>query len=192
MSEPLRQATKIMVVRHAEKPAADPPPHGVTFDGERESESLTVRGWQRAGALCSLFAPPGGTFQHPALAEPRFLFASKPTRRNGSRRPVETITPLAEKLAIRINTNYSKLEAEEMVEEVFLCAGVVLVSWQHEFIPKIANLVLGNKTTAPQDWPEDRYDLVWVFDLDPAAARYGFRQVPQSLLMGDWATPIKA
>lgn len=191
MSEATREATKIMVVRHAEKPSGDPPPYGVTAEGERESESLTVRGWQRAGALCPLFAPPGGTFQHPALAEPQFLFASKPTRRNGSRRPVETVTPLAEKLAIRINTNYPKLECDGMVEEVFLCSGVVLISWQHEFIPKIANLILGDRTTAPQDWPEDRYDLVWVFDLDPSSARYNFRQVPQSLLMGDWATPIK-
>ena len=191
MSEATREATKIMIVRHAEKPSNDPPPYGVTAEGERESESLTARGWQRAGALCTLFAPPGGTFQHPALAEPQFLFASKPTRRNGSRRPVETITPLAEKLAIRINTNYPKLGFDGMVEEVFLCSGVVLISWQHEFIPKIANLILGDRTTAPQDWPEDRYDLVWVFDLDPSSARYNFRQVPQSLLMGDWATPIK-
>lgn len=192
MSEMLRQATKIMVIRHAEKPSNNPPTEGVTQVGEREKESLTVRGWQRAGALTCLFAPANGSFQHPSLAAPQFLYASKPIRRNGSRRPIETITPLAEKLAIRINTHFSKLETEQMLEEVFVCNGVVLICWQYEYIPKIANYILGNNTTAPQHWPEDRFDMVWVFDRDAASsARYTFKQVPQNLLMGDWAIPIK-
>ena len=191
MSEHLRQAVKIMVIRHAEKPQRNPPPYGVTLEGEREKESLSVRGWQRAGALAGFFAPVNNSFRDSSLAEPQFLYASKPTKRNGSRRPLETITPLAEKLAIRINENFPKHEAESMLEEVFLCAGVVLVCWQYEYIPKIANHILGSNTIAPQDWPEDRFDMVWVFDQDPATTRYSFRQVPQSLLMGDWATPIK-
>ena len=190
MGEPLRQATKIMLIRHAEKPL-DPPPHGVTSDGVREKESLTVRGWQRAGALVSFFAPSNGRFQNEFIAEPRFLYASKPLKRNGSRRSLETITPLAEKLAIRINSNYPKGAEEEMLEEAFLCQGVVLISWQHNYIPMIANLILGDATRAPQEWPEDRFDVVWVFDLDSQSAEYSFTQVPQSLLMGDWATPIK-
>lgn len=191
MSGNLRQATKIMLIRHAEKPTDSPQQHGVTFEGEREKESLTVRGWQRAGALVSLFAPSNSVLQDSSLAEPQFLYASKPVKRNGSRRPVETITPLAEKLAIRINSNFQKDEPKEMLEEVFLCAGAVLICWQHEYIPKIANHILGDKTTAPQEWPEDRFDMVWVFDLDATSSRYSFKQVPQNLLMGDWAIPIK-
>jgi broad specificity phosphatase PhoE len=191
MSEPLRQATKIMVIRHAEKPAPDPPPYGITLEGEREKESLTARGWQRAGALASFFAPTNGSFQDASLAQPQFLYSSKPIKRNGSRRPFETITPLAEKLAIRINCNYARSESDNMLEEAFLCYGVVLICWQREYIPQIANHILGNKTVAPQDWPEDRFDMVWVFDRDPSSDQYGFKQVPQRLLMGDWAIPIK-
>ena len=37
-------APKIMLIRHAEKPEDDPPPHGVDIDGDHDSESLTVRG----------------------------------------------------------------------------------------------------------------------------------------------------
>jgi hypothetical protein len=180
-----------MLIRHAEKPTSSPPPYGVNSKGEKESESLIVRGWQRAGALVSLFAPANNSFQNPSLAEPKFLYASTPTKRNGSKRPLETITPLAERLAIRVNTNFPKLEASEMVKEAFLCDGVVLICWQHEFIPKIANLIVGNKTTTPQEWQEDRFDMVWVFDKDDATGHYGFKQVPQNLLMGDWATPIR-
>ncbi|HEV3471495.1 MAG TPA: hypothetical protein VG148_19365 [Pyrinomonadaceae bacterium] len=191
MSEPLRRAAKIMLLRHAEKPSQSPPPYGVTDEGERESESLTVRGWQRAGALAALLAPSDGNFPDPALAQPQILYASKPKKRNGSRRSLETITPLAEKLATRVNTNFAKDESGEMIEEAFLCEGVVLVSWQHDFIPEIANHILGDETTAPQDWPEDRFDMIWVFDRDPESGRYDFKQVPQNLLMGDWAIPIR-
>ncbi|MBA2732373.1 MAG: hypothetical protein H0U54_05730 [Acidobacteria bacterium] len=191
MSEVLRQATKIMVVRHAEKPSNSPPPYGITLEGERERESLTVRGWQRAGALAGLFAPPNDCFQDPTLSRPQFLYASRFIRRNGSKRPIETITPLAEKTAIRINSNFAKDDVKNMLEEVFVCAGVVLICWQYEFIPKIASYILGNREASPQSWPEDRFDVVWVFDRDAATDQYDFKQVPQNLLMGDWAIPIK-
>ena len=191
MSEPLPQATKIMVMRHAEKPATDFTPYGVTLQGERDKESLAVRGWQRAGALANLFAPANGHFEDPSLAEPQFLYASKPLKRRGSKRSTQTITPLAEKLAIRINSKFPRFEVTEMLEEVFLCNGVALICWQREYIPQIADQILGDKTVAPEDWPEDRFDMIWVFDRDPSSATYSFKQVPQRLLMGDLATPIK-
>lgn len=191
MSESHRQAVKIMVMRHAEKPSRTPPPYGVTVEGRREKESLSVRGWQRAGALAGLFAPADSSFQDPSLAEPQFLYASRPTRHHGSRRPVETLTPLAEKLALRINSHFPKSEAESMLEEVLQCPGVVLVCWQHDLIPQMARHLLGDDAPVPQDWPDDRFDVVWVFDYDPATARYSFKQVPQRLLMGDWVTPIR-
>jgi len=50
-------ATKIMLIRHAEKPPNNPPPHGVDAKGDHDSESLIVQGWQRAGALTVYFAP---------------------------------------------------------------------------------------------------------------------------------------
>ena len=191
MSGTARGATKIMVIRHGEKPTNDERIQGVTVEGEREKESLSVRGWQRAGALAYFFAPSHGSLPHPSLAQPHFMYASKPTRREGSRRPMETLIPLAEKLGMRINTNYRKLDAQEMVEEAFLVPGVVLICWQHEYIPQIANHILGDNTTAPQDWPDDRFDLVWVFDQDSTSGRYSFTQVPQRLLMGDWPTPTR-
>ena len=191
MREDQRHATKVMLIRHAEKPLGSAGPCGVSPAGERDKESLSVRGWQRAGALAHLFAPAGGRPQEPLLARPQFLFASKPKRQNGSRRPIQTITPLAEKLATRINCNYTRAETAEMLAEALACEGVVLISWQQEYLPEIANRILGDETTAPQDWPDDRYDMVWVLDRDPESGRYDFKQVPQLLLMGDWPTPIR-
>jgi hypothetical protein len=192
ISEPLRQATKVMVIRHAEKPATDRSPFGVTRKGAHNKESLTIRGWQRAGALANLFAPADGLFQDPSLAEPRFLYASRYIKRKGSRRPFETLMPLAEKLAITINSRFPKSEVEGMLEEALLCRGVVLICWQREYLPRIADHILGNQTVAPRHWPEERFDVVWVFDRDPASAGgYGFKQVSQRLLVGDWLAPIK-
>jgi len=191
MGKPNKKATKIMVMRHAEKPAKDGPPYGVTLEGKLNKESLQPVGWQRAGALANLFAPTNGAMQNTALAKPQFLYASKPLQRKGSRRPLQTILPLAEKLSLPVNWHHERDEIEGVVEEVFSCRGVVLMCWQREYIPEIANYILGTKNGIPQAWPEDRFDLIWVFDLDRKSGSYKFQQIPQRLLMGDSATPIK-
>ena len=191
MTKQLLRATKIMLLRHAEKPAKDDAPYGVTRKGERSKESLEVRGWQRAGALANLFVPANDHFQHRSLATPQFIYASRPLRRKGSRRPIETITPLAEKLSIKINADYQRSQLVNMVADVLSRKGVVLICWQREYIPDIAALILGKKKIAPADWPEDRFDMIWVFDLHRSSSTYRFRQVPQELLAGDLTTPIK-
>ena len=191
MKKTTRRSTKILLIRHAEKPAKDSPPFGVTLEGDRSKESLEVRGWQRAGALTHLLAPPDGRFQHDALAKPQFLYASKPVKRRGSKRPIETITPLAEKLGVEINSEYRRSEFESMLDEVFSHKGVVLICWQREYIPEIASYILDYKRSVPEEWPEDRFDMFWVFDLDAKSGRYKFKQVPQRLLSGDRVTPIR-
>lgn len=191
MSNQLPRATKIILLRHAEKPVKDNAPFGVNRKGERNKESLTVRGWQRAGALTSLFVPPNGHLQHPSLATPQFLYASKPLLRKGSRRSLQTITPLAERLEIKINSEFQRAEFGSMIDEVFSCKGVVLICWQREYIPDIASLILANQMPAPSNWPEDRFDMIWIFDLHRLSSTYRFRQVPQLLLAGDSTTPIK-
>jgi hypothetical protein len=180
-----------MLLRHAEKPAKDDAPFGVTRKGERSKESLEVRGWQRAGALTNLLVPANGHLQHPSLGKPQFLYASKPLRRKGSRRPIETITPLADKLSLKINSEFQRSQLVSMIADVFSCRGVVLICWQREYIPEIASLILGKKKVAPEEWPEDRFDMIWVFDLVHSSSTYKFRQVPQRLLAGDSKTPIE-
>jgi hypothetical protein len=55
------KAPKIMIIRHAEKPAGKVA--GVDEAGESSGHHLSVRGWQRAGALACLFAPAQGPLQ---------------------------------------------------------------------------------------------------------------------------------
>lgn len=182
-------STKIMVIRHAEKPAESGFPKGVLDTGEHDSESLTVQGWQRAGALTCLFAPTTGVIKYPELAQPQFLYASRTGKHSSSRRPQQTIIPLSAKLGLSINTDFWKGEEQALVNSALSCDGVVLISWQHEYIHAIANEILGN-ATAPQNWPGSRFDVVWVFDLNPTTGKYSFKQVPQLLLASDLPTPI--
>ncbi len=183
--------TKIMIIRHAEKPPAIGEPFGVTAQGDQDVESLTIQGWQRAGALACFFAPTHGPLQSAELATPQFLFASESKSGGGSSRPVETITPLASKLGLTPTTR-KKSNLDKLAAEAMACGGTALISWQHEDIPLIANLILGNQTTVPQKWPGARFDVVWVFDLNTSSNSYTFSQVPQCLLAGDSADPIKS
>jgi hypothetical protein len=184
-------ATKIMVVRHGEKPGGTGSPFGVTVDGSQDTESLIVQGWQRAGGLATLFAPSRGPLQSAELATPQFLYASGIGKHSNSQRPQETITPLGQKISVSIDTDFLKGDETDLVNDAVSQDGIVLICWEHEAIPGIANQILGNNTVAPQTWPGDRFDLVWVFDLDSSTGQYSFTQVPQLLLAGDLDTVIK-
>jgi len=50
-------ATEILLLRHAERPGSFNSRIGLTSTGEEDAKSLTIRGWQRAGALAALLAP---------------------------------------------------------------------------------------------------------------------------------------
>ena len=184
------KAKKIMIIRHAEKPAESGAPFWVDINGNQNPESLIPLGWQRAGALTVLFAPTDGKLQNPGIATPQYLYASGVAKHSNSQRPLETITPLSEKLGININSRYKKEDEADMIKDALGCDGIVLIAWQHQDIPGIANLILGNSTTAPQTWPGDRFDVVWVFDLQNGA--YVFSQIPQRLLAGDGDTVISS
>ena len=185
------RASTIMVIRHAEKPSGRFA--GVTEWGETSARDLSVRGWQRAGALCCLFAPAYGPLQNALLAKPAFIFASAsiddPTPGNArSRRSQETVSPLAQRIGVEVDLTFSKGEERALTEAAQACPGSVLIAWQHENISTIAQAILGAKIT--QIWPPDRFDLIFVFTLDAAAGTYRFAQVPQCLLAGDWPDPI--
>jgi len=179
----------VIIIRHAEKPLVGTAPMGVTSDGLPDPESLTPRGWQRAGALISLFVPhPSGA--GPTLPTPTDLLASQVGLHSSSRRPRETLEPLSERLGLTIDDRFMKEELAQLVQAVVGIDGVVLISWEHHLIPSIANMLVGDTSSAPQMWPDDRFDVVWLVDLSVPGKPAGFRQVPELLLAGDRVNPI--
>jgi broad specificity phosphatase PhoE len=179
--------SKIMVIRHAEKPNGA---SGVMPDGTGNSEALIPTGWQRAGALVGLFVPPGGHFADPHLATPQAVYASGIGHHSKSLRPQQTVAPLAAKLGLSVDTGHAKGDEAALVQAATAIGGTVLIAWEHEAIPAIAQLVLGGNQGVPQHWPDDRFDLVWVFDRPDGQGTWSFTQVPQRLLAGDRADPI--
>jgi broad specificity phosphatase PhoE len=182
----------VMLIRHAEKPLGDGPPHGVMTDGTPDPQSLTPRGWQRAGALVGLFAPDRPGSRGGSLPTPSHLFASQIGGPSISKRPRETLVPLSERLGLDVDSRFAKEDVDGLVQAVRAIDGVVLIAWEHHVIPSIANLLAADESRVPQIWPDDRYDVVWVFEGNGPGVRPGFRQVPEMLLAGDRPTPIGA
>jgi hypothetical protein len=177
-------ATKIMLIRHAEKP--DDTHGGVDPKGAADKHDLIVRGWARAGALTQFFAnprDPNGPIKRPAA-----IFATEPG--SESRRPLHTVTPLAKFINVDIDSSIADGSEPDLVNKASAGNGVVLIAWHHEKIPAIANLILPSKS-APQKWPGDRFDVVWIFSRTAANAPWTFSQAPQLVLSGDSPNVIK-
>ncbi len=129
---------------------------------------------------------PGNQPPDARFAEPRHIFAAGIGKKEAtiagkkvkvgshSRRPLETVTPMAGRLRLKPVTDFTKGEEALLVKDVLARSATVLICWQHEDIPAIGNLITGNDKTVPQEWPENRYDLIWVFDRK--GADWKFRQ----------------
>ncbi len=181
---------KLMLIRHGEKePDEGGPPFGINAGGERDKHSLSPRGWQRAGALVAFFreawAPhvetPDAVYASKVGAEP---LLSKGLDVSKSLRPQETVTPLVDALQPPggLQTPYAVGEESQLAQTIYDTEdGVVLVAWEHDHIPPIARAFCAG---APQQWPDGRFDDVWVLMLRDDGT-YAFEQVRQSLLSGD-------
>lgn len=172
---------KIMIVRHAEKPVADAS-IGIRASGKADASSLTALGWQRAGALVQFFehlAP-----SRAGISRPDHLFATRFDKYSAeaSRRPIQTLEPLSKSMGLKTADVFGKGQEPKLVAALQKLSGVVLVAWSHENIRFIVEAI-GPSGTQPPEWPDERFDLVWVFDR--TAPGWKFSQTPQMLLAGD-------
>jgi hypothetical protein len=196
-------ATIIMVIRHAEKPDGDGNGNqsGIDENGVPDRESLTVRGWTRAGALAVLLAP-SPPMSNAVLARPTAIYASAPVKSTDaagarvgthSRRPSQTISPLASKLEVAPNLNFTLGQEALMVADAKAAGGIVLICWEHQAIPAIAGEISGKDSPAAQlKWPKERFDVVWVFESEDGISNWTFKQVCQRVLNGDSSQPIQS
>jgi hypothetical protein len=186
----------IYIIRHAEKPVK-PPLSGVDFEGGQNEHSLLPRGWQRSGAIASLFHPDSGLLRT-GLRTPTVLVAPSwgHPGKTAAHRSYQTIQGLSEQLELPITSKFAQGQEQQLADSLLSsCPGVALICWEHKHIPAIASsLPAVSGTAVPQKWPDDRYDVIWSFTLEPGPgpARYTFGQIPQLLLAGDAATVIPA
>ena len=176
---------KIMIIRHAEKHQHGSHDRGVSEDGRPAHHELTVRGWQRAGALVHLFAPPGGLPDGSRIQTPRSIFASDPTRDSPSLRAMHTAGPLAAALGIPVNHAYAEEEEAALAAVVIAAPSPALIVWHHAAIPRLVMEIAGKLPGCPVHWPDDRFDLIWILERNAPRAGWSFSQVSQRLLPGD-------
>jgi hypothetical protein len=171
----------IMIIRHAEKPDAAAPV-GVDEDGSPDKHSLTIRGWQRAGALVPFFASPA----RPGIARPATIVAATRDRDDGTgdnagSRPQETVAPLRARIGGDYWDDIAVGAEAELVEKLKAHAGVILVAWEHK---RIHHIVAGFIDSLAPEWDSTRFDAVWILDRSPAGP-YRLTMLNQDLLAGD-------
>ena len=168
---------RILIIRHAEQ--HDEP--GIDGDGRLDRHSLTVRGWQRAGALIPFFRSADAPVPTPGA-----IFTSAVAPGSESRRPQQTVAPLHAVLrdggSVAYDERFTKPETGALMSEVMTRHGTVLVAWEHSEIPACV-AELPDAPPVPSEWPNDRYDLVWA--LERRGSGWAFTQIAQRLLAGD-------
>ncbi|MFO1338484.1 MAG: hypothetical protein U1F53_09630 [Burkholderiaceae bacterium] len=186
----------IVLVRHAEKPPAEGLPQGVGQDGIADPQELTVRGWQRAGALVALF---DGTRAGPWGAGPAaHLLACRPERAHPSRRAVSTLVPLARRCGLEVDTGFRAGDEAALARHLRGLGGLVVVAWSHQYLPALARHLAADAAAVPPSWPAERFDLLWLLQplqplpgpQGPGDGGYRFTPLPQDLLGGDEAAPL--
>lgn len=157
----INKPKQALIIRHAEKPQIAKDIH------------LSQRGFERAAQLPRLFPAQFDT--------PDFLFAAAPTKH--SNRPIETLTPLAQALRLRVNVRFGENDVRGLAGELSKAdyAGrTVLICWHHGRIPDLS-AALG--VADPPVWHEDVFDRVWKIQWTGDAAQ--LTDLPQHLLQGD-------
>lgn len=186
--DPAQAPTLIMFIRHGEKPGDHGAPHGVNHHGEPDEHSLSVRGWMRAGALAGLFGHvPIPT--HSTAQPPQRIVATKPSSGAKSHREIDTATPIARRLGLVVDSDCERGSEEDVRESILADPRVTLVVWHHgELGHLVRRFPIVNAEDVPQQWPADRFDLIWVLARNPEDDAYTFTVVNQGLLDGDAIT----
>ncbi len=184
----------VCIVRHAEKQIEKEP----SMDGERQdmhaksgavlySNDLSVKGWERAYALAPFFEK---KHENMPYAPPSALFCPSISKKHPSLRPLQTLTPLAGKLQMKIQQLYEPEEyaklAQKIMSDPLYDGKVVLISYQHQWIPSLARAF--GADMAPHNWNGSVFDRVWVIQFDQKSETpkiIHFENRPQQLLYGD-------
>lgn len=133
---------RLVVLRHAEK------------TGDRRDPHLSPPGRQRAERLVGYIPTTFG--------QPQFLIAARTSKR--SRRPVETLEPLAVAMALEIAAKIDDDDGDDLVDalgEKELYRGKVgVISWRHSELPDLLAMLGAPPDTFPRRWDEADYTTI--------------------------------
>jgi hypothetical protein len=132
----------ILVMRHAEKSNDPLDPH------------LTSAGLARAKTLAHYIPATFGA--------PNILFASAASKH--SRRPIETLEPLAAQCRLTIDDSYADQDygalAHHLRKNDALADALVVVCWHHGNIPPLMHALQAAAGDYPNPWKADVFNLI--------------------------------
>ena len=159
--------SQVILVRHAEKSASN--------------QHLSLRGRQRAAALCPYFLGSPTTLQ---FGTPTAIYAMKVNRDPAALSCQQSMLCLAEELDLPLQNSYGAGDEDSMVTEIIeneeYEGKMVLICWSNRELPHIASLL--GATRAPKKWPDNVYDRLWIINLSEGVTT---ENTPQKLLYGD-------
>lgn len=157
-----------ILIRHAEKPT--------------KGKDLSYKGYERAAALV-----PFMTLQ-PASAgfnTPQAIFAQSPSKNHHSHRPILTVTPLAQKCNIVINSSYTYDDYKKMVDDINADASydnqTILICWAYQNLSNIASYIGVDKVL---NYPSKQFDRLWIINMTDGKVS-SYQDLSQRLLFGD-------
>lgn len=140
--------TRILLLRHAEK------------TGDPNDIHLSPEGAARAARLAEYIPATFGA--------PQFLIATAQSKR--SRRPIETISPLATRLGDAVSftadhddRDYGAVATQLMSDPRYLGA-LVVVCWHHGTLPQFAQALGAQPGTYPAPWDDRVFNLILACD----------------------------
>lgn len=176
----------MICLRHGEKPEnADHPDRPPGEDGPGLDErgrvcphSLTIKGWQRAGAL----AATNVAGQLAAGGDRPRIFVPDYGERDESHRTWQTVRPLSRRWHLGPRHPCNRDDVPGLIAEIStLVGGTAIVCWAHEGLSDLVEGLIGHKV----DWPDDRFDVLWLVEPNASSPQARFRAVDQRLLPGD-------
>ena len=177
----------LLMIRHGEKPSNGD--LGLDEQGNANPARLIPKGWERAGALVTLFAP-NSTTLNSTLPSPGALVT--PKYAEPVHRPYLTLLPLSQRLGVTILSEHAvDADPTKIVSSLLAMETVVvIVCWEHDHLVNIVGAVastvpVANREDVPTSWPDDRFDVIWRFDLDEQTGKWTFGSLDQQLLAGD-------
>ena len=88
-----------------------------------------------------------------------------------------------------MDTDLGRGDEKKLVKDVLAQSGSTLISWQHGGIPEIVDDFPSVSPKPPEEWPSDRFDVVWT--LTRTADGWHFTQTPELVLTDDHAGVIE-
>ena len=141
-------ALKIIIIRHGEKPA--------------NGDNLNCQGLNRSQLLPAVIVSKFGV--------PDFSYVPSLTADSATKhaRMFQTITPLAAKYNLTINSKFNGKDADGLAGDILKKQGEVLVVWDHKMIVPIINAF--GITDTNLKWSDDDFDSIWIISFQNGKA----------------------